>query len=256
MTDIKRIKVFNPCEEGLNYHSDWIGKSVDNINDADVVLFTGTRSLSSKFNIESKNNDDSLYSDSNYKQDLSDFSYMMQAINLKKPIVGVNKGMLMLHSLTSTPLVTYMQHPIIHNIEFLNGKLTCLVNSSHSQMAVVEEISEEYKLIAFSRDISPFYMNHKMDNYAGLLRDTQQRIIEPEIIYYDTLNAIGFQFDVYNLKGTSLARYISRKLIELLISKEMSQFIDLEVPIEDLIKYNFKIENYKSEKDTEEYEQN
>lgn len=256
MRNIKQLRVFNPCEEGLNYYSDWIGKGVDNIKDADVVLFTGNKTLSSNFNIENSRKTESIYSYSDDKQDLCEFTYMLEAINMKKPIVGVNKGMHMLHSSTNSPLVTHMQHPIIHPIEFVGSKFFCTVNSDHHQIIDYDPDNSEYNLIAFSRDLSPFYINSEYKNYTGLLRDSSQKVIEPEIVYYNTINAIGFQFDVHHMKGSSTGRYISRKLVDLLVNDELKEFVDLEVPIEKLINYyDFSIDKYKQEEDIEEYEQ-
>lgn len=171
---------------GNNKYANWIKDAllVDNIKEADLVLFTGGTDVDPVIYGHERNSK-SYYSS---RRDDQDIIIYEQARSLDKAILGICRGSQLLTALQPDGyLIQHVtKHAIgnTHPIEFYDGDLL-EITSTHHQMMYPFDIAN-YELIAWS---SPS-RSTVYELSEGKTTTTRK---EPEIVYYPEVNALAIQ---------------------------------------------------------------
>lgn len=105
------------------------GRPVDNMREADLVVFTGGEDINPE--IYGKKAHPSTYF--NTRRDKYELDALAAAKEMKKPIVGICRGAQLLCAAVGGILVQNQRHPWIHPMKTEHGEI--LTNSMHHQRA-------------------------------------------------------------------------------------------------------------------------
>lgn len=184
---------------------------VDDMKDADIVLFTGGADV-----------DPSLYDDikhettfSYLERDLYEKEQFSKALSKGKFMLGICRGSQLLCALSGGKLIQDVNNHagVKHDIRFSDGDVKKITSTHHQMMYPYNLDKKDYKLIAWS-DVT-LGTHHKLGNDTDVkkfLSNKTQSICticgksvpfggesrhncfkEPEIVYYNKTHALGIQ---------------------------------------------------------------
>lgn len=142
-----------------------------------------------------------IYNKKNYKSHVSQWSLQRdkeemenynKAIKQGRPIFGICRGMQLMSAINGLTLIQNMSHGGSHKIKAYNNvskeyDISLDVNNAHHQCVWTENQLEtdDYKIYGYC-SLSPYH-DYQEDEKVDVK-------IEPEIIYFPKINALGVQF--------------------------------------------------------------
>jgi len=168
-------------------YADWMqGKLVSSMEDADLVVFTGGEDVSPNLYGDSKHPTTSC----NPNRDGYETGIYHQALQLKKPMIGICRGSQFLCVMNGGKLVQHQQNsPYLHLIKTFDDKLL-EITSEHHQAAYPWNLKhgEDFKTLAWTNGFSKFHFDGKGNE---LLYAKEK--CEVETIYYPKTKCLGIQ---------------------------------------------------------------
>lgn len=159
---------------------------VKNINEANLVIFTGGSDISPDLYFAKKHQ--STYCD--IKRDQDEYLAYDEAIrSTKKPLIlGICRGAQLLCALNGGKIIQNVNnHTSAHDMLILNSQSIIKTSSCHHQMMYPFDLPhDEYEILAqSSKKISNFYQ--------GDCIDEEKVIVEPEVIFFKKTRSLGIQ---------------------------------------------------------------
>ena len=164
-------------------YANWMeGEIVENMEDADLVLFTGGEDVSPELYKESKH----YTTSNNPSRDRYEVEEYLKAKNLGKPCCGICRGSQFLCVMSGGKLIQHQSHPgEKHEIFTKDGK-TIRVTSSHHQAQLPYNLPlEDYTILGWTKDLLGF---HKDGNNNEINPE-----LECEDVIYHKTNCLGIQ---------------------------------------------------------------
>jgi GMP synthase-like glutamine amidotransferase len=158
------------------------GKTVDEIESADLVVFTGGEDV-----------DPSLYdkrrhptTSSNLARDIYEKEYYEMARELNKAIIGICRGSQFLCVMNGGILVQHQNNPsFLHNIQTIDGEYE--ITSTHHQAAFPFVLPKEnYQILGWTDKMLPFHFG---ESFEEELNPNP----ECEIVFYPKSRSLGIQ---------------------------------------------------------------
>lgn len=157
---------------------------LDSLNNVDAIVLWGGTDISSKLYNQPKhikNSGPTFPSD----RDLFEWQLMREAVEKKKPIIGVCRGAQIICAFAGGKLVQDCTgHGIEHQIDTYDDK-SFYVTSSHHQMMYPFDVNHE--MLAWSTRKLSYY-------YHGITTEEERKLTkEPEVVYFPDINAMAIQ---------------------------------------------------------------
>jgi GMP synthase-like glutamine amidotransferase len=193
MKKINDLKIYVPY--GSRGYANWISYNfVNSVEEADLVLITGGEDINPR-----------LYGDRphsttwyNVNRDEIELTAVREAIKQEKFLWGTCRGIQLLCAIAGGRLVQDMNHSYSHKI-ITNEGVEMWTNSLHHQMQYPFELveGEDYNILAYARSLSTWkgnpYYGGPDDKQIFLPSDKDGFIIEPEVVHYPKIKALGHQ---------------------------------------------------------------
>lgn len=184
---IKR-KIF-VVDSQLEYTSWMQGYIVSNIEDADLVLFTGGEDVDPSFYNEKEH----YHTRSNVGRDLREKEIYEKALKLDKKMLGICRGNQFLTVMNGGKLIQHMQHSGNHTIviheelkDVIKKDSIIPATSTHHQMVYPFNLpKEDYRILASNPDRSPMCL--------GGNNEEMNPPCDVEIVYYPKTKCLGIQ---------------------------------------------------------------
>ena len=187
---IKLYTVGGDVDYASWFSNDKMGMSfVSDLDDADLVLFTGGEDINPSLYNEQKH----FTTSCNLKRDQKEIEIFQQALELNKKMIGICRGAQLLCALSGGKLIQNMQHPGSHDIVTLNLETKEIdvilpVSSSHHQMMFPFNLNkEDYEILGYTNggdlDNSSFPKENQNDDIK----------IEVEIAWFKKTNTLCIQ---------------------------------------------------------------
>lgn len=191
----KKIKVFISGKSGKYGNDTFVnifkGELSENIENCDVVLFTGGGDISPSLYQHKKNSKTSGVSDVRDNIEVVDFNL---ALYYKKPMFGICRGLQLLAALSGAKLFQHIElgidgyfhaggdHPIT---TVVGNKKYEVTHAHHQAVNLIGLDHEDYELIAEDERLHRCYSE-----------DPAQFVLKkiPEIVYFKKTNCLGVQF--------------------------------------------------------------
>jgi len=206
------------------------GQIVKNIEDADLVLFTGGEDVDPSLYGEKEH----YHTSSNIARDSREIEIYKKALSLGKQILGICRGSQFLCVMNGGKLVQHMQHAGSHSIE-LHEDIEDLVkkgqkidaSSTHHQMQYPFNLpQDEYQIIASNPDRSKMHLGG--DN------EDMNPLCDVEIAYYPKTKCLAIQMHPEYLSNNSFTIKCMRKLLDTVYERSNKQIAqNSEVVIEN-----------------------
>lgn len=176
---------------GSHYRTDnFLGSTVVDIKQADVVLLTGGEDINPKLYNENKGSRTHF----NMKRDDLEVEMYNKAVKLGKPIFGICRGAQLLCAMAGGRLVQDLSHPSHHKIKFWDGS-EIDTTSCHHQLQYPWSIpggKDKYHILAYAKGLSNLHLDGN-DKSIMMPTDENNIVIEPELVYYKETKALGIQ---------------------------------------------------------------
>lgn len=214
------------------HHTLWSNTiSVDDMSESDVVILTGGEDI----NPELYNEDILETTWMKKTRDTFEIEEIKKAIKLEIPLVGVCRGAHLLTIMAGGKMVQHMTHPYKHDIKFYEGSVISVNSHHHQLMKPFNLTKDKYTIVAHSKGLSPKY---KGGNGSNILMpsNTENDIIEPEIVLYNNINALCIQSRPDKLPASSALVEFSRSLLNQLVNKQLKGILKLKLPLREWIK--------------------
>jgi gamma-glutamyl-gamma-aminobutyrate hydrolase PuuD/gamma-glutamylcyclotransferase (GGCT)/AIG2-like uncharacterized protein YtfP len=187
----RNIYIVNQHGYSNSGYINWMeGTRVNNMEDADLVCFTGGEDV-----------DPALYDDVegyktyfNKQRDDFELQEYEKAKALGKPMIGICRGSQLLCVLNGGKLIQHMNHPGGHNITTNDGQVI-EATSTHHQMQYPFNLPEkEYELLAWANELSNCHLDgHNQEIKFPSFAFHDNRIKEPEIVFYPKNKCLAIQ---------------------------------------------------------------
>lgn len=183
---MKPIKIFIVEQKKGQFYDypNWIKDSivVDTLEEADLVLFAGGEDVSPILYNEPRGR----CTNSNWERDYFECEVFAEAKRLNKHILGICRGSQFICVMAGGSLVQDQNNPRYYHEIKVEGEKDILITSTHHQAQYPFVLpNEEYKIIGYTNNISPFHVN----GYGEELNPNK----ECEIVYYPKIKALGIQ---------------------------------------------------------------
>ena len=205
---------------GLDYMS-WINNAihVENMEEADIVLFTGGEDVS-----PSLYGEENVLSFSNPDRDMYEKTMFEEACKNNKNIIGICRGSQLLTALNGGKLIQDVTNHALasgHNIRILNKDLIMRATSTHHQMMYPFNLpKEDYKLIGVSEKRRS---THYLTANGRIISDLDEFIpYEPEIVYYYKTRSLAIQPHPELMEKDSDLVVFLNDLIEHIVAKKVN----------------------------------
>jgi len=189
-------------------------KSVTDIKEADIVLFTGGEDVSPELYEETN-----THSFNNFSRDQYEITIYKTAKELKKPCLGICRGSQFLTVMNNGKLIQDVDNHaifgthLIRNFDKEYPLSNISITSTHHQMMYPFNLdNDEYKLLAIStKKRSTMYL-------TGFGSYNNNKVIaETEIVYYPKTNCLAIQGHPeqmeLNSKGVSYCNFLIKKYL-------------------------------------------
>ena len=165
-------------------------KLVDNMEEADLVIFTGGEDVDPAIYGE-KN----IYSSINTIRDAKEVSEFLDAMLQDKPCIGICRGAQFVTAANGGKLIQDVDNHAIggtHSITNTNNQYPAKeleITSTHHQMMYPFNLDyEDYEVVAYST------VNRSTEYLTGFGEYTEDQVpCEPEIVYYPETNSLAIQ---------------------------------------------------------------
>ncbi len=166
-----------------NEYANWCqGRIVRDMEDADIVLFTGgedvTPSLYGKRSHHTTAN--------NRMRDAEEVAEFRSAVEMGKPMLGICRGAQFLCVMAGGQLVQHQHHPFVHEVTTNDGRKIKVTSTHHQRQYIQNLAPEKVELLAWAEHLSPYAFGES-DN------DKLDEDKEVEIAYYPEIKALGIQ---------------------------------------------------------------
>jgi len=230
MKQLTDLKIYVPY--GSRGYANWISNNVVNsVEEADLVLITGGEDINPRIYGEQPHSS-TWY---NIRRDEIELTAIKEAIQQEKFLWGTCRGIQLLCAVAGGKLVQDMNHSYTHSV-ITNEGVIMATNSLHHQMQYPFNLveGEDYQIIAYARGLSrekgiPYYGGAN-DEQMVLPTDKDGYTIEPEIVYYPKIKALGHQAHPEMMFGSPDYRPMVEYTQNLL-----TQFINNTLKIEKLL---------------------
>lgn len=196
------VKIYVPYGK-IGEYASWIdgAEAVDNIDDCDVVLFTGGEDVYPKLYGQEKGK----HTVCNAFRDEQEYDAFEYANKFKKKMLGICRGSQFLCVCAQGELVQHMQHPRHHDIHTWDGKVMQCVSTHHQMQFPYRLPASEYRIIAWADKLSDYYYNgdDQPVHYQGKILNLVDRFAEPEIVHYTSIDALAIQSHPEMMSNTS-----------------------------------------------------
>lgn len=223
-----------------HHYSRWMeGSKASSIEESDLVVLTGGSDVSPELYGEKVGR----YTYYSKMRDVFELEEVNKAIKLNIPIIGICRGLQLLSVVAGGSLVQHINHPNRHLIKLWDSSYI-YTNSLHHQMVKLSKLpSDDYRIIGYAEGLSDVYLNGT-NTHTIMPRTLSEKIIEPEIVYFTKINAIGIQGHPEMLNNNSELVSLGRGLLDNLIEGTLLNTIDNNIPASNVIKsYNKLIKN-------------
>lgn len=171
---------------GDTSYAAWIpsAKIVDNLNEADLALFTGGADVDPSLYGQPRGK----YTTTNIERDLYEKEIFNECRKNNIPMLGICRGSQFLCVMAGGKLIQHQENPkYIHNITTHYGDIS--ITSTHHQSAYLRGLSRwvDYDLIGWTSPcLSKVHLDGNNNNIASIDK-------EAEIVKYPRINALGIQ---------------------------------------------------------------
>lgn len=224
----KQIKVY--VVGSAKYYASWITEYVltDNLEEADVVIFTGGEDVNPKLYGEEVGENTDFNSD----RDNYEIEVYKKAKLLNKKLVGICRGAQLLCVMSGGSLVQHMQHPFSHPMRLFDSRVI-YTNSTHHQMQRPYKLPiNEYNIVAYAEDLSKMYLNG-YNSAISMKKNAVGKYMEPEIVHYLKTNALAIQGHPEQLSQSSDFVQTCNRLLELLLEDKLDVVCKLKMDLFD-----------------------
>lgn len=166
-------------------YANWMkGTLVSNIEDADLVVFTGGEDIHPSLYNEALGK----FTSTNLRRDMIESEYWEKATKLNKHIIGICRGSQLSCALSGGRLVQHQNNPkAIHDIITFDGKRIPITSSHHQAQYPYDMNADEYKLLAWTEGMSSVHLD-------GTNKEiNSEKFLEAEVVYYPKTKALGIQ---------------------------------------------------------------
>lgn len=245
---IKTLKFFSGSAATLVYSEHWFNygycRRVDTMEEADFVLFHGTSNISPEYlnEEEAPYNKISIVDPAKCEYEISN---LKRAIDLKKPILAIEKGMHLVNVHLGGKMVSHMQHPLIHKITNYDGS-TIRVPSRHNQIIKPYSLKyDSYKIISYSESLSHIYLD-AFSNTTMVRSNSNNKNEEIESIFFKDINALCFQYNPALTPRESKVYKQANKLTKLFLRGKLEGILALSIPLDmvDPHQFDFNKDEY------------
>lgn len=166
-------------------YANWMeGNLVNNMEEADLVLFTGGEDVTPSFYNEPQHprTYNSLIRDNVEKIEFN------KAVELNKHIIGICRGSQFVCAMSGGKLVQHQSNPsYIHDIYTYDGNILEITSTHHQAQYPWNLPEEDYEILGWTKNMLPF---HEDGNQQELPMASEK---ECEIVYYKQTKALGIQ---------------------------------------------------------------
>lgn len=159
---------------------------VNNMEEADIVLFTGGEDVSPSLYDEKKN----IYTSANEYRDIEETDEFIKAISFDKNMIGICRGAQFLTVMSGGKLIQHVENHAIgfgHPIIFKKDNSISVITSTHHQMMYPFEMDKnDYDIIASSSE-------NRSEIYLGAPGIVYSVSEEPEIVFYPKTKSLAIQ---------------------------------------------------------------
>lgn len=157
---------------------------VDDIKDAEIVMFTGGEDVHPSFYNEKVG----AYTSFNLDRDIYEAQMFAAATELQKPIIGICRGSQLTCAMSGGRLVQHQTNPgAYHDITTWDGQELPISSTHHQAQYPYELPDTQFKLIAWTEGASKVHLD-------GTNKEISDKPFkEAEIVYYPKTNALGIQ---------------------------------------------------------------
>jgi len=224
------------------------GKLVDNVKEADIVLFTGGGDVHPSFynrQVNPRTGADTPNNGKYLTRDEREWEAMTEAVEAKKPLWGTCRGLQLMCAFAGGDLIQHVNHGGWgHDITFYDGTVV-ETNTIHHQMIYPFEklkAKEDYYILANSLGLSNVYQGETNESLPMPTND-KGIVLEPEAAFFTKINGFGQQSHLEMQQGRPVTLY-TRKLVEHQIKGTLATVLDHNIPIGELMKVDFVLEDY------------
>lgn len=181
MDQLKDRKIF--VVGSSSGYANWMeGKLVQNMEQADLVVFTGGSDVYPGIYGEK-----SIHPKTNYFIERDDFEIKQyeKALNLGKKMIGICRGHQLLSALNGAKLIQDQPNPTIHSMKTHYGN-EIFINSLHHQAVYPFNLPEEnYHILGWTEKLLAHHQNG--------LQEEMNPPVEVEMIYFPKTQCLGIQ---------------------------------------------------------------
>jgi gamma-glutamyl-gamma-aminobutyrate hydrolase PuuD len=193
-----------------------------NMNEADVIIFTGGEDVYPGM----YNEEIGQYTSFNDERDYEEERVFNKAKKLKRLLVGICRGGQFLTVMNGGKLIQHVYGHAIggtHKIFIPSENRHIDITSTHHQMMYPFNLSEQdYSIIAHADKLSSTYLNGWNEE-----RSLHENFVEPEIVYYPKTNSLCIQgHPEYMDKNSDAVKFINLLIDELIEDKSGYVYID------------------------------
>ena len=219
----KKLKIYHV--QGQQGYSNWIPNRevVQNIEDADLVIFEGGEDVSPSLYGENKH----PTTFNNSYRDNFEVKIFKTAKELGIPCLGICRGNQFLTVMSGGILVQDQQNPsYIHPIETYDGKVLEITSTHHQASFPFRMKQEDYKVLGWTKGLSKY---HKGGDDEEL-----NPPVECEIMYFPKTDCLGVQGHPESLDYNHETNIYLRELLSKFLNKELNK--ELQNSNKELIK--------------------
>jgi len=168
----------------------WLNaRIVNNIEEADLVMFTGGEDINPKLYNEPVHPQTYFSSRDNHEVVM-----FKKAVELGIPIIGICRGAQLACALSGGRLIQHQHHPGMHPMITADNQVF-LINSLHHQALFPFEMDpNSYEILAWANGLSKIHEDgNKNEMYTPELIRKLGGVIECEVVYFKNTNSLGIQ---------------------------------------------------------------
>ena len=218
-------------------YASWMnGNLVNDIALADLVWLTGGEDI----NPEIYKQPCGSRTHFSEKRDDMELQLMKEAVDYGIPMFGTCRGAQLLCAYAGGSLVQHMSHPYNHLITLWDGTVL-ETNSLHHQLQFPFSMArDKYEILGWANGISHTHLNGNDERMLLPTGKNNVSVIEPELVYYRELKALGIQGHPEMINKNSKLVKILTALVLQLIEGNMDNIIHVGMGVNKLLSLSEK----------------